>query len=134
MKKTEYAIHVRNLKQALNHKLVLGKFRKAIKFNQNAWLRRYIDMNTDLGEKEKNDFEKDLFKLMNNAVFWRLWVNFRNHSNIKLVTTERKRSYLVPEPHFHTTKFFTEKLLAIETKKLIYLWINLSIWDFQYQK
>ena len=69
MKKTEYAIHVRNLKKALNHKLVLGKFRKAIKFNQNAWLRRYIDMNTDLGEKEKNDFEKDLFKLMNNAVF-----------------------------------------------------------------
>ena len=69
MKKTEYAIHVRNLKQALNHKLVLGKFRKAIKFNQNAWQRRYIDMNTDLGEKEKNDVEKDLFKLMNNAVF-----------------------------------------------------------------
>ena len=69
MKKTEYAIHVRNLKQALNHKLVLGKFRKAIKFNQNAWQRRYIDMNTDLGEKEKNDFEKDLFKLMNNAFF-----------------------------------------------------------------
>ena len=67
--KTEYVIHVRNLKQALNHKLVLGKFRKVIKFNQNAWLRRYIDMNTDLREKEKNDFEKDLFKLVNNAVF-----------------------------------------------------------------
>ena len=53
--------------------------------------------------------------------------NFRKHRNIKLVTTERRRIYLVSGSNFHTTKFFTENLLAIENTKLKYLWINLSI-------
>ena len=67
--KTEYIIHIRSLKQTLNHGLVLKKFIELIKFDQNAWLKPYIDMNTDIRKKAKNDFEKDFFKLMNNAVF-----------------------------------------------------------------
>ena len=43
--------------------------------------------------------------------------NVRKHRDIKLVTTERRRNYLVSEPNYHTTKFFTEHLLAIEIKK-----------------
>ena len=54
---------------------------------------------------------------MNNAVFGKTMQNVRKHSNIKLVTTERIRNFLVPEPHFHTTMTFTENLLAIEMKK-----------------
>ena len=115
--KTEYVIHIRNLKQALNHGLVLKKVHRVIKFNQNAWLKPYIDMNTDLRKKAKNDFEKDFFKLMNNAVFGKTMENVRKHRDIKLVTTERRRNYLVSEPNYHTTKFFTENLLAIEMKK-----------------
>ena len=115
--KTEYVIHIRNLKQALNHRLVLKKVHRVIKFNQNAWLKPYIDMNTDLRKKAKNDFEKDFFKLMNNAVFGKTMENVRKHRDIKLVTTERRRNYLVSEPNYHTTKFFTSKLLAIEMRK-----------------
>ena len=74
-------------------------------------------MNTDLRKKAKNDFEKDFFKLMNNAVFGRTMENVWKHRDIKLATTERRRNYLVSEPNYHTTKFFTGKLLAIEMKK-----------------
>ena len=131
--KTEYVIHIRNLKQALNHGLILKKVHRVIKFNQNAWLKPYIDMNTDLRKKAKNDFEKDFFKLMNNAVFGKTMENVRKHRDIKLVTTERRRNYLVSEPNYHTTKFFTENLLAIEMRKnqilmnkLVYLGLSIS--------
>ena len=127
--KTEYVIHIRNLKQALNHGLVLKKVvHKVIKFNQNAWLKPYIDINANLRKKAKNDFEKDFFKLMSNAVFGKTMENVRKKINIKLVTKERRRNYLVSESNYHTTIFFTENLLAIEMKKTqIYIWINLSI-------
>ena len=70
-------------------------------------------MNTELRQKAKNNFQKDFFKLINNAVFGKAMENV----DIKLVTTERRRNYLVPEPNYYTTKFFTENLLAIEMKK-----------------
>ena len=65
-------------------------------------------MTTDLRKKLKNDFEKDFFKLMNNAVFEKTMENVRKHRDIKLVTKERRRNYLVSEANYHTTKFFTE--------------------------
>ena len=77
-------------------------------------------MNTKLRQKAKNNFEKDFFKLMNNAVFGKTMENVRKYRDIKLVTTERIRNYLVSEPNYHTTKCFTENLLAIEMKKLKY--------------
>ena len=67
--KTEYAIHIRKLELALSHGLFLKKVYIVIKFNQNAWLKQYINMNTKLRQKAKNYFEKDFLKLMNNAVF-----------------------------------------------------------------
>ena len=73
-------------------------------------------MNADL-KNIKNDFQKDLFKLMNNVFFGKTMENVRKHRDLKLVTTERRRDYLVSEPNFHTTKIFTENLLAIEMKK-----------------
>ena len=83
------------------------------------WLKSCIDINTDLRKKGENDFEKDFFKLMNNAVFGKSMENVRKHRDNKLVTTERRRNYLVSEPNYHTTKFFTENLLAIEMRKSI---------------
>ena len=60
--KTEYVIHIRNLKQTLNHGLIL-KFHRVIKFNQKAWLKPYIDINTKVRQKTKNNFEKDFFQV-----------------------------------------------------------------------
>ena len=106
--KTEHVKHIINLKKALNHGLVLKKFHRANRFNQNAWLKSYIDMSTDLRKKAKHDYEKDFFKLINNAVFGKTMGNVRKHRDIKLATTERRRNYLVSEPNYHTTNFFTE--------------------------
>ena len=87
-----------------------------IRFNQKAWLKPYIDMNTKLRQKLKNNFEKDFLKQMNNEVFGKTMENMRKNRN-KLVTTEMIRNYLVSEPDYHATKSFTKNLLAMEMKK-----------------
>ena len=62
--KNNYVVHIR----ALNHGLILRKVHRVIQFNQKAWLKEYIDMNTELRKKANNYFEKDLYKLLNNAI------------------------------------------------------------------
>ena len=62
-------------------------------------------MNIDLRKKVKSDFEKDFLKLMNNAVFGETLENVRKHRDIKLITTKRRRNYLVSQPNYHTQSF-----------------------------
>ena len=115
--KEKYVAPIRVLKQTLNHGLILKRIDKVIQFNQREWLKPYIDMNTKLRKEAKNEFEKDFFKLLNNAVFGKTMENVRNHRDIKIVTTNEKRSKLVSEPNYHTTKHLSEFFLAIEMKK-----------------
>ena len=79
---------------------------RIINFNQKTWLKPYIDINMDLRKKVKNDFENKIFKLMNIAVFEKTMENVRKHRDVKLVTTEKRRNYLVSEPNYHTKKNF----------------------------
>ena len=74
-------------------------------------------MNTELSKKAKSDFEKDFFKLMNNAVLGKTMEKVRKHRDIKLVTTHKRRNQLVSEPNYHATKWFSENLLPIEMRK-----------------
>ena len=115
--KEKYVIHIRTLKQTLNHGLKLKTVHRVIQFNQRAWLKPYISMNTNKRNEAKNEFEKDFSKLMNNSVFGKTIENVRNHRDIKLVTVDEKRNKSVSEPNYHTTKRFSENLLAIEMKK-----------------
>ena len=74
-------------------------------------------MNTKFRTEAKTSFEKDFFNLINNTVFGKTIENVRKHKDIKFVTKERRRNYLISEPSCHITKCFTEYLLAIEMKK-----------------
>ena len=115
--KEKNVVHIKVLKQALNHGLVFKKVLRVNQFNQKEWLKPYIDMNIKLRKEAKNDFEKDFFKLMNNSVFGKTMENVRKHRDIKLVTKDEKRSKLVSEPNYHTRKHFSQNLLATEMKK-----------------
>ena len=74
-------------------------------------------MNTELRKLSNNDFEKDFFKLVNNAVSGKTMENIRKHRDIKLVTTDKKRSKLVSEPNYHTMYYISEDLSIIEMNK-----------------
>ena len=116
--KKKYVVHISILKQALNHGLKLKKAHRVIEFNQEAWLKKYIDINTELRKKASNEFEKDFFKLMNNAVFGKKMEHVRKHRDIKLVKTDYKRNKLASEPNYHTMKLISENLSIIEMKKV----------------
>ena len=75
-------------------------------------------MNTKLRTEAKNDFEKDFFKLMNNSVFGKTMENVRNHRDIKLVTTDKRRSILASEPNYHLNKRISKDLMIMEMKKV----------------
>ena len=115
--KENYVVHIRALNEALNHGLKLKKVYKVIGFYQEAWLKPYIDMNTELRKKGKNNFEQDFFKLKNNAVFGKPMENVRKHRDIKLETADKRRNQLVSEPNYHILKCFSENVAAIEIKK-----------------
>ena len=87
--KIQYVVHKRALKEALNHGLILKKVHRVIEINQEAWLKEYIDINTELRIDAKNDFERDFFRLMNSTVFGKTMENIMKHRDIKLVTTDK---------------------------------------------
>ena len=99
-------------------------------------------MNTKLRKEARNDFEKDFFKLMNNAVYGKTMENVSRHRDIKLVTTDKRRNQLASEHNYHTTKYFSENLMAVEMKKTkvqmhqpIYLGmsiLDISMYEFWY--
>ena len=115
--KNKYVCNISTLKIALDHGLRLIKVHRAIELNHSAWLKKYIDMKTELRKNAKNDFEKYLFKLMNNAVFGKMIENVRKRREMKLVVTEQHRKKLVSEPNYKSCVTFSDHLLAVEMRK-----------------
>ena len=74
-------------------------------------------MNTELKEQAKNEFEREFIKRMNNRVFGKTLENVRNHRDIKLLTTHKRRNQLLSEPNYWAIKDFSGNLVAIEIKR-----------------
>ena len=115
--KENYSIYIVALKQALNDGLKLIRVDSVINFRQEAWLKPYIDLNTELRKNAKNEFEKNFYKLKINSIYDKTVQNDRKNRDIKLVTTEAKRNKLASEPNYHFTKCISKHLLVMEMKK-----------------
>ena len=144
--KTKYVIHYKNLIQCLKAGLKLKKIHRGIKFIESAWIKPYINKNTNLRTQAKNNFEKDFFKLMINSVFGKTMENIRNRVNVKLVNTEERFKKLSAKPNYKGCKIFKENLISVHMKKTsltmnkpVYLGmciLDLSktiMYDFHYQ-
>lgn len=122
--KRKYITHYRTLKQAISNGLMVMQTHRVLKFDQSPWLKKYIDLNTEMRSKAKNKFEKDQYKLMNNAVFGKTMENVENRRDIKLVThweSIRRSSganSLIARPNFKTCSIFSEDFVAIHMDRL----------------
>ena len=114
--KKKYVLHYENLKQYLKLGLKLTHIHNGIKFKESPWLEKYISLNTKLRTEAKNEFEKDFFKLMNNAVFGKTMENIRNRVDVKLVNNKKRAEKLSAKPNFKHCNIFCEDLVAIHMK------------------
>ena len=115
--KNNYVVHYKTLMQYLSLGMKLKKIHRGIKFIEDDFLKPYIDKNTNLRAQAKNNFEKDFFKLMNNAVFGKTMENIRNRVNVKLVNTGEQFKKLTAKPNFESRKIFNENLVSVHMKK-----------------
>ena len=115
--KKKYVLHYEDLRQYLKLGLKLTHIHRGIKFKESPWLEKYISLNTKLRTEAKNEFEKNFFKLMNNAVFGKTMENIRNRVDIKLVNNKKQAEKLSAKPNFKHCNIFSEDLVAIHMKK-----------------
>ena len=115
--KEKYVLHYRNLQLYTDLGLKITKVHRVLEFNQSAWLKQYIDFNTQKRTNAKNAFEKDFFKLMNNSVFGKTMENIRKRVDVRLVTDENKLSKMAAKPTYVSSKIFNENLVAVHKIK-----------------
>ena len=116
--KKKYVLHYKNLIQCLDMGLKVTHIHRGIRFVESEWMKPYIDKNTNLRAKAKNNFEKDFYKLMNNSVFGKTMENIRNRVDVKLVNTKEKLRKLAAKPNLKSPpKIFSENLASVHIKK-----------------
>ena len=115
--KKNYVLHYKNLKQYIELGLKVTKVHRVLEFNQEDWLKKYIDFNTEKRKVAKSDFEKDFFKLMNNSVYGKTIENLRKRVNVSLITDPTKLLKHCSKPTFVSCKIFNENLVAVHKIK-----------------
>ena len=115
--KSKYVVHIRTLQFYLKHGLKLKKIHRAIKFEQEEILKPYIEFNTEKRKNARNDFEKDIFKLLNNAVFGKTMEDKRKHLDFEIVSDERRFLKCVNNPSFKHSHIINENLVGVEKRK-----------------
>jgi hypothetical protein len=117
--KTKYTIHYRNLKLYVSLGMKITKIHRVLSFSQKAWMQPYIEFNTQKRRNAKNDFEKDLFKLMNNSVFGKTMENVRRRKNVELVSDPKKLEKLIAQPQLDSFKIINENTVLVNRVKSV---------------
>ena len=120
-------MHNRNLKQYLSLGMKLTKIHRVLSFQQSPWLRSYISFNTERRKQAKYDFEKDFYKLMNNAVFGKTMENLRKRVKIELVNSQKRAMKLSVKSSFHEFRISNEHLVGVNMK-IEKLYLNCPIY------
>ena len=115
--KNKYVVHIRTLQFYLKHGLKLKKIHRAIKFERKDILKPYIEFNTEKRKNARNDFEKDIFKLLNNAVFGKTMGDKRKHVDFEIVSDEKRLMKCVKNPSFKHSHIINENLVGVEKQK-----------------
>ena len=117
MPKKNYVIHYRNLKYYLSQDLILTKVHKILEFEQSDWMKPYIDFNTQKRKEATNEADKNLFKLLNNAVYGKTMENMRKRIKIRITTNEKDFLKYASRPTYIGHKKFGKNLAVIHEKK-----------------
>ena len=115
--KEHYVVHYLLLKFYLEQGFMLKKVHRVVSFLQTTWLKDYIDLNSKLRAEAKNTFEKDFFKLMNNAVYGKTCENLRKHMDVRITTKESQLKKLIEKPQFISAKIISEEMAAVHLQK-----------------
>lgn len=115
--KTKYVIHYKNLQQCIKYGMKLDKVHRVLEFKESKFLEPYILKNTDYRKSAKSDFEKDLYKLMNNAVYGKTMENVRNRINFTLVTSKKQHIKLASKINYKDSDIFDENLVGVSMIK-----------------
>ena len=138
MDKQNYVLHIDILKFYLKQGLKIKKINRVIEFRHKQWLKPWIDFNTEKRKNATSDFEKDMYKLMNNAVYGKTMENVRNHIDFELVDTPERYQKCVNNPNFKYRHIINENLIGVEKAKSVVklnkpIYVGMSILDLSKQ-
>jgi hypothetical protein len=115
--KDKYVVHIQLLRFYLEQGLVLKDIHRVVKFKQSAWLQPYVELNTEKGKQSTTDFEKDFFKLMNNAPYGKTMEDVKNHMDFSLITDVKHYQKAVAKPTYKATTIINENIVGVEHAK-----------------
>ncbi|XP_044739967.1 uncharacterized protein LOC123301296 [Chrysoperla carnea] len=118
--KTNYVVHYRNLKLYTQLGVKVTKYHRVLQFDQSAWLKPYIEFNTEMRKNASNEFEKALFKLMINAIFGKTMENVRKHRVVYIRKNwdgKHGVKKLIAKPNFHSMMVLDNDVSIVEMKK-----------------